>query len=118
VIFTGFLEGDDLAQAYASSDLFIFPSTTDTFGNVVLEAQASGIPVIVTNEGGPQENLIPDVTGFVIPGNNSEALTETVLTLIDTPDRLQHMKQDARTYMEDRSLESAYLQLWESYQTQ
>ena len=47
--FTGYLDGEDLAAVYASSDLFVFPSTTDTFGNVVLEAQASGIPVIVTD---------------------------------------------------------------------
>ena len=51
--FTGFLDGDDLPQAYASSDIFLFPSTTDTFGNVVLEAEASGIPVVVTDEGPP-----------------------------------------------------------------
>ena len=47
VIFTGFLFGEELSQAYASSDVFVFPSTTDTFGNVVLEAMASGVPVIV-----------------------------------------------------------------------
>ena len=118
VTFTGFLEGEDLAQAYASSDIFIFPSTTDTFGNVVLEAQASGLPVIVTDKGGPKENLIPDVTGFVVPANNPDALIETVSMLTDNPDRLQKMKQDARKYMENRSLESAYLELWESYQAQ
>ena len=118
VTFTGFLEGEDLAQAYASSDIFIFPSTTDTFGNVVLEAQASGLPVIVTDKGGPKENLIPDITGFVVPANNADALTETVSLLTDDPDRLQKMKQNARKYMENRSLESAYLELWESYQAQ
>jgi hypothetical protein len=48
-IFTGYLGGEDLAKAYASADLFAFPSTTDTFGNVILEAQASGIPVIVSD---------------------------------------------------------------------
>lgn len=118
VTFTGFLEGEDLAQAYASSDIFIFPSTTDTFGNVVLEAQASGLPVIVTDKGGPKENLIPEVTGFVVPANNPGTLAETVSMLTDNPDRLQKMKQNARKYMENRSLESAYLELWESYQAQ
>ena len=52
VTFTGYLKGEDLSQAYASSDLFIFPSETDTFGNAVLEAQASGLPVFVTDIGG------------------------------------------------------------------
>ena len=63
-IFTGYLDGEDLAAVYASSDLFLFPSTTDTFGNVVLEAQASGIPVIVTDAGGPQENMPPAKPGW------------------------------------------------------
>ena len=46
--FTGYLRGQELAVAYASSDVFVFPSTTDTFGNVIIEAQASGLPVIVS----------------------------------------------------------------------
>jgi glycosyltransferase involved in cell wall biosynthesis len=54
-VFTGVLEGEELAQTYASADAMVFPSTTDTFGNVVLEAQASGVPVIVTDRGGPAD---------------------------------------------------------------
>ncbi len=57
--FTGALTGDDLVRAYASADLFVFPSTTDTFGNVILEAQACGLPVVVTDRGGPRENMRP-----------------------------------------------------------
>ena len=116
-IFTGFLEGDELAQAYASADIFIFPSTTDTFGNVVLEAQASGVPVIVSDEGGPKENLIPDKTGFIVPARNPEALSKAVFKLMNNPQRLKEMKQNARSYTEDRSFESAYTKLWESYRT-
>jgi glycosyltransferase involved in cell wall biosynthesis/predicted metal-dependent phosphoesterase TrpH len=114
--FTGIMEGEDLTQAYASSDLFVFPSTTDTFGNVVLEAQASGIPVVVTDQGGPQENLIPDETGLIIPANNADMLSDAIVQLADDRDRLAQMKQQARQYMETRSLEAAYLQLWDSYQ--
>lgn len=114
--FTGILEGNELAQAYASSDLFVFPSTTDTFGNVVLEAQASGIPVIVTDQGGPQENLIPEETGLIIPANDVEALAQAMLRLTSERERLAQMKLRARQYMETRSLEAAYLQLWDSYQ--
>lgn len=55
VAFTGYLHGEELAAAYASADLFVFPSTTDTFGNAVLEAMASGLPTVVTDRGGPQE---------------------------------------------------------------
>jgi glycosyltransferase involved in cell wall biosynthesis len=117
VTFTGVLDGEDLAQAYASSDLFVFPSTTNTVGNVILEAQASGLPVIVTDKGEAKENLIPEVTGFVVSANNSDAFIDAVAHLSNNPDRLQEMKYNARHYMENRSLESAYLQLWESHQT-
>ncbi|MBN1850648.1 MAG: glycosyltransferase [Deltaproteobacteria bacterium] len=113
--FTGYLDGEDLAQAYASSDIFVFPSTTDTFGNVVLEAQASGIPVIVTNEGGPQENLIPEKTGFILSGNDTNAWVQTVAGLLNDPARLESMKIEARRYMNDRSFDTAFLALWNSY---
>jgi glycosyltransferase involved in cell wall biosynthesis len=114
-VFTGPLEGEKLAQAYASSDLFVFPSTTDTFGNVVLEAQASGLPVIVTEEGGPRENLIEGVTGLVVPPDDLKAFVEALLRLIDSPDLLRRMARNAREYSSKRSFESAYLELWESY---
>jgi glycosyltransferase involved in cell wall biosynthesis len=115
VTFTGFLEGEDLAEAYASSDVFLFPSTTDTFGNVVLEAQASGLPVVVTDQGGPRENLIDGKTGFVVPGNDPEAFVQAALELIDNAPLRASMRQHARDYVENRSFESAYSQLWESY---
>jgi glycosyltransferase involved in cell wall biosynthesis len=115
VTFTGYLEGEDLPQAYASSDVFVFPSTTDTFGNVVLEAQASGLPVIVTDEGGPQENLIQNETGFIAHAGDMKAFMDPILKLIDEPDLLRKIRGKARTYMEDRSFEAAFLRLWETY---
>ncbi len=63
----GMLGRERLAQAYASADLFVFPSRTDTAGNVVLEAQASGLPVLVSEDGGPRELMRPGVTGIVCP---------------------------------------------------
>jgi glycosyltransferase involved in cell wall biosynthesis len=113
--FTGYLSGEDLAQAYASSDIFVFPSTTDTFGNVVLEAQASGIPVIVTNEGGPQENLMPGKTGFIIPAHDKEAFINAVLSLLDNPGRMGKMRKEARQYMKERSFDTSFLALWDTY---
>jgi glycosyltransferase involved in cell wall biosynthesis len=115
VWFTGYLQGDDLAQAYASSDVLVFPSSTDTFGNVVLEAQASGIPAIVTDQGGPKENLLPDQTGLIVEARNPEALAGAVMKLYRDPERLAQMKSDARKYMEKRSFESAFLATWEMY---
>jgi glycosyltransferase involved in cell wall biosynthesis len=115
VLFTGYLRGEELAQTYASCDLFVFPSTTDTFGNVVLEAQASGLPVIVTDCGGPQENLIPGVTGIVVPSDDADALLSAVLRLIRAPAILQNMAKEARRYMEDRSFEKAFEKTWQIY---
>ena len=114
-VFAGLLTGQDLSQAYASSDIFVFPSTTDTFGNVVLEAQASGLPVIVTDQGGPQENLIPDHTGLIVPALDVQALQEAILTLADDPQRLQEMKIQARRYMQGRSTQEAFVRSWEMY---
>ncbi|MCU0587172.1 MAG: glycosyltransferase [Syntrophobacteraceae bacterium] len=113
--FTGYLEGEDLASVYASSDLFLFPSTTDTFGNVVLEAQASGIPVVVTNLGGPRENLIPGETGLIVDHGDPEAFLSAIRALLDDPVRMKRMGQAARRYMEDRSFESAFNETWRLY---
>jgi glycosyltransferase involved in cell wall biosynthesis len=117
VTFTGYLEGDDLAQAYSSSDVFVFPSATDTFGNVVLEAQASGIPAVVTDQGGPKENVIPGKTGVVVPANDVACFVKAILDLGNNPARRKEMGEHARRYMENRSFESAYIQLWETYRS-
>ena len=65
-IFPGFLHGEDLAQAYASSDIFFFPSQTETFGNVTLEAMASGLPVVAPDQGGPRDLVTPMQTGLLL----------------------------------------------------
>ncbi len=65
--FLGWLKGADLARAYASADLFLFPSRTDTYGQVVVEAQASGLPVIAVDEGGPADLIEDGVTGLLRP---------------------------------------------------
>ena len=113
-VFTGYLTGEDLAAVYASCDLFLFPSTTDTFGNVVLEAQASGLPVIVSDVGGPQENLIPGETGLVVPATE-ESLGRAVLELAANPLNLREMGRAARRYVESRAFADAFLATWEMY---
>jgi glycosyltransferase involved in cell wall biosynthesis len=114
--FTGYLHGDSLAKLYASCDLFVFPSTTDTFGNVVLEAQASGLPVVVTDMGGPQENLIPGKTGLVVPAEQEKSMKEAIQTLMGNPMKLEQMGKAARRYMEDRSFDHAFQETWDMYQ--
>jgi len=114
-VFTGYLEGEKLAAAYASCHLFVFPSTTDTFGNVVLEAQASGLPVIVTNCGGPQENMLPGVTGLVVNGNDERSLMEALEHFVQDPCALQTMGTAARAYVQTRSFDHAFKEAWQLY---
>lgn len=114
-IFTGLLEGEDLAEAYASSDIFVFPSTTDTFGNVVLEAQASGLPVIVTDQGGPVENILPQTTGLVVKADCIPSLTFAMHSLVTDSIKRQRMGLSARQHMENRSFEAAFDKTWEMF---
>lgn len=114
-VFTGYLEGDDLPDLYASCDILVFPSATDTFGNVVLEAQASGIPVIVSDQGGPRENMLPDETGLVVPADNVDAWTAAMAALISEPARRREMGSAARAYMETRGFKQAFARLWDMY---
>ncbi|MEE4358994.1 MAG: glycosyltransferase [Desulfococcaceae bacterium] len=114
--FTGYLDGEALSSVYASGDIFVFPSTTDTFGNVVLEAQASGLPVIVTDKGGPCENMIPDKTGMVVKGNDAQELTRAMYFLASEDSKRNDMGRAARAYMEDRSFENAFIRSWALYE--
>jgi glycosyltransferase involved in cell wall biosynthesis len=111
-IFTGTLRGAELAVAYASADLFVFPSTTDTFGNVVIEAQASGLPVIVSDRGGPKDLVQDGVTGIVTRALDGEDFCLGVLSLLDHPDRLAAMAAAARKSVESRSWPDAAEHFW------
>ena len=115
VLFTGVLRDEALAEAYASADLFVFPSTTDTFGNVVLEAQASGLPVIVSDMGGPMENIEPGETGLIVRGRDAGALAKAVLEMCADPERVKRMGENARVFAEERSFGTAFLATWEIY---
>lgn len=115
VVFTGYLEGDALPALYASADIFVFPSTTDTFGNVVLEAQASGTPVIVSDQGGPKENILPGETGLLFQADNVEALTQAISQLVNNPQMRKAFGQAGRKYIEKRSFKEAFSALYDMY---
>lgn len=83
ITWTGFLEGEQLAQVYASSDLFLFPSPTETFGNVVLEALSSGLPVIGANAGGIQHLVTDGVNGYLCEPKNVQAFVSCTTQLLD-----------------------------------
>ncbi|MEW5804542.1 MAG: glycosyltransferase [bacterium] len=112
VLFTGYLTGDELCKAYASSDVFIFPSTTDTFGNVVLEAQSSGLPVIVSNEGGPKEIMKEHETGLVFQADDKRALYAAMKSFIDNRERISRMGSKAREFTVKNSIDDT-----KAYQT-
>jgi len=102
VEFTGFLGGEELSRGYASADIFVFPSATDTFGNVVLEAQASGLPVIVSDEGGPKELIREGETGLVVKAGNRESLETAILSLVNDREKIMEMGRRARVYTLER----------------
>ena len=98
VVFTGYLSGIDLVRGYASADLFVFPSATDTFGNVVLEAQASGLSVVVSDQGGPHELMLPGKTGLVFRAGDRNSLIEAIRTLVSDREALATMGKQARRF--------------------
>ncbi len=111
VCFTGFLHGEDLAAAYASSDLFAFPSTTDTFGSAVLEAMACGLPAVVTDLGGPREIVERQGGGRVVPAE-AGALAAALADLVDHPTRRLSLTARAMQTARDASWEALLDRLW------
>ena len=112
-VFTGFLDGEQLAEAYANMDLFIFPSETETFGNVTQEAFASGVPAIVTDKGGPKFIVTPDETGFVAKDLNEFVKFSSLL--MDEPERLAKMKISAREHAMSRSWDAVFDGVYDAY---
>ena len=84
-LFEGFLTGEDLAVAYASADVFLFPSDTETFGSVTLEAMASGLPTVCADATGSRSLVDHGVTGFLTPVGDVAAISEAVGRLVDDP---------------------------------
>ena len=111
-VFTGYLTGVELATAYASADVFAFPSTTDTFGNVIIEAQASGMPVVVSDSGGPKELVEDKTNGLVTRSHDVEDFTRAIRALIVDPELRERMGDCARQSVIDRSWPNAFRKFW------
>jgi len=111
-IFTGALTGGELAAAYASADVFLFPSTTDTFGNVVIEALASGLPCVVSDVGGPKDLIEPGVTGSVTRGLDVEDFTSAVRQLADDETLRSTMRDAAMKSVAGRDWGNAARRFW------
>jgi glycosyltransferase involved in cell wall biosynthesis len=112
--FLGWLEGVELARAYASADIFLFPSRTDTFGQVILEAQASGLPVVAVAEGGPRYLIENRISGLLC-APVAEALAQAVLELADSPLLRERLAQAGLASARGRTWERALDRLAAGY---
>ncbi|MBV9839562.1 MAG: glycosyltransferase [Solirubrobacterales bacterium] len=112
--FLGWLDGSELARAYASADAFLFASQTDTFGQVVLEAQASGLPVVAVNSGGPASLIIDGETGLLAPPDANE-LARALLSLTHSPRLAAQLRGAALAAVRGRTWESSLERLAAGY---
>ena len=111
----GIQRGDALAESYANMDVFAFPSRSDTFGNVVLEAFASGVPAVVTDGGGPKYIVNDGVSGFVA-ANDAEFVERTAQLLRDAELR-RAMSTAARAQACGESWDSVFDRVYAGYET-
>ena len=111
--FTGVLTGRDLSRAFANMDLFVFPSETDTFGLVILEAFASGVPAVVSSVGGPRDTVRHSKTGFI--ANNLEEFVAFTDLLLTRPELLRSMGMAARAYALSTSWERTFEGMCKAY---
>jgi glycosyltransferase involved in cell wall biosynthesis/predicted metal-dependent phosphoesterase TrpH len=114
--FRGWLEGDALARAYAAADIFLFASRTDTFGQVVLEAQASGLPVIAVDEGGPLSLIEHRRSGVLCPAD-AAALADAVLELAGSPALRGRLARGGLEAVRERTWERALARLGAGYRS-
>jgi phosphatidylinositol alpha 1,6-mannosyltransferase len=110
----GVLKGEALSTAYANMDLFVFPSHTDTFGNVVLEALASGVPAIVTRDGGPCTIVRDGVTGRIV---DDADFADAVAGVLGDPEKHTEMRLAAREYALTMSWDSVFEGVYAVYGT-
>jgi len=114
--FLGWLDGDDLAWAYATADVFLFPSRTDTFGQVILEAQASGLPVVAVAEGGPVSLIEDGRSGLLRPADPG-ALAAAVAAVAGSPGLATRLAEGGRAAVGERTWEASLGRLAEGYAT-
>jgi hypothetical protein len=114
-VFTGHLEGEDLSRAYAAGDVFVFPSASETFGNVVLEAMASGLPAIVPSYGGPVDHVHDGENGFVFDTDSLGDLIALARWLVEDRDYARELGAGALAYARTQTWEATLDALLEHY---
>jgi glycosyltransferase involved in cell wall biosynthesis len=115
--FLGYQNDRQLGRLYASSDLFVFPSRTDTLGQVVMEAQASGLPVLVSNEGGPKEMMSDGASGLSLPATDAAVWSRAIDGLLNDEPRRQRMARYAPHRIARHSLARTFDNFWNEHLT-
>jgi glycosyltransferase involved in cell wall biosynthesis len=110
-VFTGSLHGRELSAAYASADVFTFPSTTDTYGNVVIEAMSSGLPVLVSDQGGPRELLRDPADGEVVSGGVAD-WDKAIRRVLGGMEDAEGRRLRRQRTVTGRKWEDAFLRFW------
>jgi glycosyltransferase involved in cell wall biosynthesis len=116
-IFTGYLNGEDLAHAYASADVFVFPGANETFGNVILEAMASGLPVIAPKSGGVINFVRDGETGYLFAPDDTVSLLYTTRLLVQYPMVARRMGRAGWALAQQRSWTTVMDELMGYYQS-
>ncbi len=114
-LFLGKLTGEALSVTFASCDVFIFPSVTETFGNVVLEALSSGIPVVTAQAGGPKDIVQDGVTGYHVTPKQPEEFYEKVNYLLNHKSEYDRLRKNAIAYAETQTWDKVCGQLYDIY---
>lgn len=115
VYFAGYQRGEVLAAHFASADAFLFASDSETFGQVVTEAMASGLPVVAPARGGVLDTVVPGETGFLFPPGDVAGLVEAGLRLVEDPALRGRLGRGARAATEDRSWDAVFRRLFRDY---
>ncbi len=114
-LFLGYKSGEELSTIYASSDLFVFPSTTETFGNVVLEAMASGTVPVCSNEGGASSSIKNDQNGIICKAKDSFDFSKKILKLISNQTELQRISENCIEYASQQSWDNIFSIQYQHY---
>lgn len=115
-VFLGYQSGENLSRIFSSSDIFAFPSTTETFGNVIIEAMASGIPPVCVMKGGAYGSIQNGRTGLISEPDNAEDFASKIMLLLDDDEMRKEMGRRALDFARSQSWENIFNQLINSYE--
>jgi phosphatidylinositol alpha 1,6-mannosyltransferase len=116
VTFVGYVEGQDLSEVFAAADVFVLPSRVETLGYVVLEAMASGLPVVGADRGGTLENVRDGINGLLCPAGDTERFAQAIRTLVSDVPLRQRLAQNARAWAAERTWNQAFGKLVGTYE--